>query len=194
MSECSCARSSTTSWPSGEMSKSCMSKSGERFVNCRSAPVSTSMSQRSPAGSLLAEARASAPRHEDQASSPASEAQRGQRMRHTGGSRTESGHLHAAGIWDRTLHANTNQKRGASARRAAASDSGAGRPTGTRHGSAVYAPESGGLHVRFGCSINRPSCTNFGDGTGRPNGRSMDKMAVRQGFEPWVQLLGRTTV
>jgi hypothetical protein len=86
MSECSCARSSTTSWPSGEMSKSCMSKSGERFVNCRSAPVSTSMSQRSSAGSLLAEARASAPRHEDQASSPASEAQRGQRMRHTGGS------------------------------------------------------------------------------------------------------------
>jgi hypothetical protein len=45
-SERSCTRSRTTSWPSGEMSKSRMSKSGVRFVNCRSTPVSRSMSQR----------------------------------------------------------------------------------------------------------------------------------------------------
>jgi hypothetical protein len=45
-SECSCTRSRTTSRPSGEMSKSRMSKSGVRLVNCRSAPVSRSMSQR----------------------------------------------------------------------------------------------------------------------------------------------------
>ncbi len=45
--ERSCTRSSTTSRPSGEMSKSRMSNSGARLVNCRSAPVSRSMSQRS---------------------------------------------------------------------------------------------------------------------------------------------------
>ena len=45
-SERSCTRSRTTSRPSGEISKSPMSKSGERLVNCRWAPVSRSMSQR----------------------------------------------------------------------------------------------------------------------------------------------------
>jgi hypothetical protein len=45
-SERSCTRSRTTSRPSGEMSKSRISKSGVRLVNCRSAPVFRSMSQR----------------------------------------------------------------------------------------------------------------------------------------------------
>ena len=47
MSERSCTRSKTTSRPSGEMSKSRISKSSGRLVNCRSAPVSRSISQRS---------------------------------------------------------------------------------------------------------------------------------------------------
>ena len=45
-SERSCTRSRTTSRPSGETSKSRMSNSGVKLVNCRSAPVSRSMSQR----------------------------------------------------------------------------------------------------------------------------------------------------
>src|SRR6266436_3557656 len=45
-SERSCTRSRTTSRPSGEMSKSWMSKSTPRLVNCRLAPVSRSTSQR----------------------------------------------------------------------------------------------------------------------------------------------------
>jgi hypothetical protein len=45
-SERSCSRSRTTSRPSGEMSKSRMSKSEVRLVNCRSEPESRSMSQR----------------------------------------------------------------------------------------------------------------------------------------------------
>jgi hypothetical protein len=45
-SERSCTRSRTTSRPSGETSKSRMSKSVARLVSCRSVPVSKSMSQR----------------------------------------------------------------------------------------------------------------------------------------------------
>jgi hypothetical protein len=45
-SERSCIRSNTTSPPSDEMSKSRTSKSAGRLVNCRSAPVSRSISQR----------------------------------------------------------------------------------------------------------------------------------------------------
>ena len=44
-SERSCIRSRTTSRPSGEMSKSRMSKSEGTFVNCRATPVSKSKSQ-----------------------------------------------------------------------------------------------------------------------------------------------------
>ena len=47
MSERSCTRSKTTARPFGEMSKSRISKSPGSLVNCRSAPVSASMSQRS---------------------------------------------------------------------------------------------------------------------------------------------------
>lgn len=43
--ERSSTRSRTSSRPSGEMSKSRISKSGLRFVNCRSTPVSKSASQ-----------------------------------------------------------------------------------------------------------------------------------------------------
>ena len=45
-SERSCTRSTTTSRPSGETSKSRISNSGAKLVNCRSVPVSRLMSQR----------------------------------------------------------------------------------------------------------------------------------------------------
>ena len=63
MSDCSCTCSTTISRPSAEMSKSRTVKSGPKSVNCRSAPVAKSISQRFLCAHLAAQHRqASGPR------------------------------------------------------------------------------------------------------------------------------------
>jgi hypothetical protein len=82
--------------------------------------------------------------------------------------------------------------------RGAESDSGAGRTPGTGHDSAVHAPEFGGARQCDSAARSGwPSCRTLETGgVSERKNRWIERleMAVRQGFEPWVQLLGRTTV